>query len=127
MGCQDIEPEEPEQDLTSTSFEETSSALNNNPAPWDFQIVKFNEHYITITPSDYDLGEGKRVFTKLASNEGNTILLGEVNRYGQTVLPITAPANEILVRFELFTNSSTSQVNFGEVFLWARYACYAFY
>jgi hypothetical protein len=33
MGCQDIEPEEPEQDLTSTSFEETSSALNNNPAP----------------------------------------------------------------------------------------------
>jgi hypothetical protein len=93
-----------------------SSRLADNPLPASASFDNFASAAVVVPVQDAGL-TGERLFVKVSRPDGQTLFLGAVAKQGDFSLPVHVPLTDGKVLYEIFSDSASDQIVFGEVSL----------
>jgi hypothetical protein len=93
-----------------------STRLADNRLPANASFDNFASAAVVVPVQGAGM-TGDRLYVKVSRPDGQTLFLGAVARQGDFSLPVHVPLADGKVLYEIFSDSSSDQIVFGEVLL----------
>ena len=98
----------------STTNGKISTFLADNKLPVGTSFANYDSKHVSISPPAIT---GDKLFLKLSRESGETLFLGEVDRFLVFNLLVNVLLDEKLLKYEFFSNDASDQALYGEIIL----------